>query len=108
MQSPATRSTPIGTPPSGTGNRQVPAVAVRCVLGAELCYASRMKTDVIEVVPGKVSGVPIVKGTRIPVSAIMDNFNAGVSPAEIADLYDGLDVETVKAVIKEARAPRPA
>ncbi|MBN8902778.1 MAG: DUF433 domain-containing protein [Rhodospirillales bacterium] len=62
----------------------------------------------IEVVPGKVSGVPIIKGTRIPVSAIMDNFNAGVSPEDIADLYDGLDVETVEAVIREARAPRPA
>jgi uncharacterized protein (DUF433 family) len=60
--------------------------------------------SVIEVIPGKVSGVPIVKGTRIPVAAIMDNFNYGQTPAEIADLYDGLDVETVEAVIKEASA----
>jgi uncharacterized protein (DUF433 family) len=67
-----------------------------------------MKTNVIETVPGKMSGVPVIKGTRIPVAAIMDNFNAGVSVAEIADLYDGLDVETVEAVIREARAPSAA
>ena len=61
----------------------------------------------IEIIPGKVSGVPIIKGTRIPVAAVMDNFNAGVKPAEIAELYDGLDVQTVEAVINEANA-RPA
>ena len=63
--------------------------------------------SVIEIIPGKVSGVPIIKGTRIPVAAVMDNFNAGVKPAEIAELYDGLDAQTVEAVINEANA-RPA
>ena len=62
--------------------------------------------SVIESISGKVSGVPLVKGTRIPVAAIMDNFNYGCTPAEIADQYDGLDVETVEAVIREASVPR--
>jgi uncharacterized protein (DUF433 family) len=67
-----------------------------------------MNATVIERVPGKLSGAPVVKGTRIPVSAIMDNFNHGATPAEIADLYDGLDVETVERVIEEAGGARPA
>ena len=61
-----------------------------------------------ETSPGKVSGVPVVKGTRVPVQALIDNAEAGLSPEEIARLYDGLTVDTVKAIILEVRAPRPA
>ncbi|WP_428491610.1 DUF433 domain-containing protein [Rhodopila sp.] len=63
----------------------------------------------IETIPGKVSGVPLVKGTRVPVQAVVDNAEAGVSPAEIAGLFD-VPVETVTAVIRqvrEQRGPRP-
>lgn len=63
----------------------------------------------IETIPGKVSGVPLVKGTRVPVQAVIDNAEAGVPPIEIADLFD-VPVETVTAVIRqvrEQRDPRP-
>lgn len=31
----------------------------------------------VEVVPGKVSGVPILKGTRLPADTILENYEDG-------------------------------
>ncbi|MGI4793810.1 MAG: DUF433 domain-containing protein [Janthinobacterium lividum] len=58
--------------------------------------------SVVEIISGKVSGAPVVKGTRLPVATIVDNFNAGVSEPEIADLFD-VPVGTVRTVIEFAR-----
>lgn len=58
--------------------------------------------SIVEEVPGKVSGRPIVKGTRLPAQTIVDNFNAGVSEPDIADLFD-VPVGTVRTVIAFAR-----
>jgi len=38
----------------------------------------------VEIKPGVQSGAPLLLGTRMPVSAIVDNFDYGVSIAEIA------------------------
>ena len=57
----------------------------------------------VEAIPGKVSGAPIIKGTRVPVQTVIDNFNAGVTEAEISDLYD-VPLASVKSVIKFSRA----
>ena len=56
----------------------------------------------VESVPGKVSGAWVLKGTRMPVSAIFENLEAGASLEEILQWYDGLDREQVKAVIEFA------
>jgi uncharacterized protein (DUF433 family) len=56
----------------------------------------------VESVPGKVSGAWVLKGTRMPVSAIFENLEAGASLGEIMEWYDGLDREQVKAVIEFA------
>ncbi len=39
--------------------------------------------DLVEVVPGKVSGKPIVRGTRIPADVIVSNYKAGLSIEEV-------------------------
>jgi uncharacterized protein (DUF433 family) len=56
----------------------------------------------VESVPGKVSGAWVLKGTRMPVSAIFENLEAGASVDDIMEWYDGLDREQVKAVIEFA------
>jgi len=56
----------------------------------------------VESVPGKMSGAWVLKGTRMPVSAIFENLEAGASLDEILQWYDGLDREQVKAVIEFA------
>jgi uncharacterized protein (DUF433 family) len=56
----------------------------------------------VESVPGKVSGAWVLKGTRMPASAIFENLVAGASLDDIMQWYDGLDREQVKAVIEFA------
>ena len=56
----------------------------------------------VESVPGKVSGAWVLKGTRMPVSAIFENLEAGASLDDIMEWFDGLNREQVKAVIEFA------
>ncbi|MEO9189974.1 MAG: DUF433 domain-containing protein [Acetobacteraceae bacterium] len=64
-----------------------------------------------ERIPGKVSGAWLVKGTRIPVQAVLDNAE-DFTPEEIAaEIFEGLPVERARRVIafaKRLNAPRPA
>jgi len=56
----------------------------------------------VESVPGKLSGAWVLKGTRMPVSAIFENIEAGANIDDILEWFDGLDREQVKAVIEFA------
>ena len=56
----------------------------------------------VESIPGKVSGAWVLKGTRMPVSAIFENQEARASIDDIMEWFDGLDREQVKAVIEFA------
>jgi uncharacterized protein (DUF433 family) len=42
----------------------------------------------VEIKPGVQSGAPMLCGTRMPVNAIVDNFDHGVSIAEIAERFE--------------------
>ncbi len=55
--------------------------------------------EAVESVPGKVSGAWVLKGTRMPVSAILENLEAGASIDDLLKWFDGIDREQVKAVI---------
>lgn len=52
----------------------------------------------VESVPGKVSGAWVLKGTRMPVSVIFENLEAGMSLGEITEVFD-VTPEEVRAVI---------
>jgi uncharacterized protein (DUF433 family) len=54
----------------------------------------------VESIPGKVSGAWVLKGTRMPVSVIFENLEAGASLDDIMQWFEGLDREQVKAVIE--------
>ena len=58
--------------------------------------------DAVESVPGKVSGAWVLRGTRMPVSAVFENIAAGASIDDLMEWFDGLDREQVKAVIEFA------
>lgn len=61
----------------------------------------------VEVIPGKVSGAPLLKDTRLPIEAITGNYDAfrgeGLSSeaamAETLDCYPEISVEAVKALL---------
>jgi len=41
----------------------------------------------VETVPGKVSGVPILKHSRMPADAILENYRGGLPADEIAEVF---------------------
>jgi uncharacterized protein (DUF433 family) len=61
----------------------------------------------VEVIPGKVSGAPLLKNTRLPVEAVTGNYDAfreeGLSPdaaiAETLDCYPEAGLDTIKAIL---------
>ena len=56
----------------------------------------------VESVPGKVSGAWVFRGTRMPVAAVFENLEDGMSIDEIVQLYDGLTREQVQSVLEFA------
>ena len=56
----------------------------------------------VQSIPGKVSGARVLKGTRMPVSAIFENVEAGASIDDIGEWFEGLNRDQVKAVIEFA------
>lgn len=54
---------------------------------------------VVESVPGKVSGAWVFRGTRIPVAAVFENLEDGLTVNDIVAMFDGLKQEQVKAVL---------
>jgi uncharacterized protein (DUF433 family) len=56
----------------------------------------------VESVPGKVSGAWVFRGTRIPVAAVFENLEDGLTIEEIVQMFDGLKQEQVKAVLEFA------
>lgn len=55
--------------------------------------------DAVESVPGKVSGAWVFRGTRIPVTAVFENLEDGMTIDEIAATFEGLTRDHIKAVL---------
>lgn len=53
----------------------------------------------VESVPGKMSGAWVLTGTRMPVSAIFENLEAGASIDDLLEWFDGLDREQLEAAL---------
>ena len=53
----------------------------------------------VESVPRKVSGAWVFRGTRIPVAAVFENLEDGLTIDQIAQMFDGLTREQVRAVL---------
>lgn len=62
--------------------------------------------ELIEQVPGKVSGRPIVKGTRILPDAIANSYELGDSVKEIHEGFPTLSVEQIERLIDFAHTQR--
>jgi uncharacterized protein (DUF433 family) len=66
----------------------------------------------VESVPGKLSGAWVFRGTRIPVSAVFENLEDGLTIDDIVKMFDGLVREQVVTVLDFAaqslEVPAPA
>jgi uncharacterized protein (DUF433 family) len=56
----------------------------------------------VESIPGKVSGAWVLRGTRMQVSVIFENLQAGANIDDIMEWFEGLDRGQVQAVIEFA------
>jgi uncharacterized protein (DUF433 family) len=63
--------------------------------------------SLVEVKPGVQSGAPVLRGTRMPAEAIVDDFDYGVSVAEIAEQFEVL-AECIEAILSYAKSYRIA
>ena len=62
--------------------------------------------ELIEQVPGKVSGRPIVRGTRILPDGVVNSFDMGESIEDIHQDWPSLSTVQIKGLIEFARARR--
>lgn len=53
----------------------------------------------VERIPGKQGGIPLVKGTRIPAQQIVEEFQLGSSIGDIERNYPSLTREQIQALI---------
>lgn len=61
-------------------------------------HAARELSDCVEINPGKLGGIPVLKGTRIAVAQILAEVGEGQSVVQVAGDFD-LDVELVKKLV---------
>ena len=59
-----------------------------------------MACELIEAVPGKVSGRPVVRGTRIMPDAIVGSFDLGDSIEEIHEGFPTLSIAQIERLIE--------
>ena len=57
----------------------------------------------VESKPGVQSGAAVLRGTRMPVAAIVDNFDYGVGIAEIVEQFE-VQADRVEAILAYAKS----
>lgn len=65
-----------------------------------------MACELIEAVPGKVSGKPVVRGTRIMPDAIVGSYDLGETIDELREGFPSLSESQIKRLIEFAQAQR--
>jgi uncharacterized protein (DUF433 family) len=65
-----------------------------------------MACELIEQVPGKVSGRPVVRGTRIMPDPIVNSYDLGDSIDEIHEGFPTLSVAQIQRLIEFAHSQR--
>jgi uncharacterized protein (DUF433 family) len=57
------------------------------------------KCEAVERDPERVSGAWVFRGTRLPVSALSENLEAGANPSQFVEWFDGASIEKVREVL---------
>ena len=75
-------------------------------LGLELAM-DWSECELVEIVPGKVSGKPVIKGTRVLADQVVEEAELGSSIDEIAENYPSLTLEKVRQLLAYASSHIP-
>ncbi len=62
--------------------------------------------SLVESVPGKVSGKPVIKGTRILADTIVQDYELGAPIEEIRESFPSLPVEMIRTLLSFAHSQR--
>ncbi len=62
-----------------------------------------MKSDVIEINPNKVSGMPVFAGTRVPIQNLFDYLEGGESLEDFLEGFPPITREQAVAVLEMAK-----
>jgi uncharacterized protein (DUF433 family) len=78
----------------------------------ELLVAAAEQVDwsqctLVETNPRVQSGAPVLRGTRVPANAIVDNFDYGLSESEISEQFQ-LPLDRIQAILAYAKSHRIA
>ena len=57
----------------------------------------------VERFPGKIGGVWLFKGTRVPVKALFENLESGATVEDFLEWFPGVTRAQVEAVLKHAQ-----
>ena len=88
----------MSTDPTNVSCELVPSVQPEQWLADRTRFAARELGDCVEMNPDKLSGVPVLKGSRISVAQILAEIGEGQSVEAVAADFD-LDVELVKRLV---------
>jgi uncharacterized protein (DUF433 family) len=66
-----------------------------------------MECPEIEAIPGKMGGVPVIKGTRITPETVVTDYELGSPVEEIHENFPSLPLDTIRKVIAFAHAEQP-
>jgi len=58
--------------------------------------------ELVEVIPGNVSGQPLVRGTRIPADFLVDHLKSGAKLNEIAEAFPSISEDRLRGVLEYA------
>jgi uncharacterized protein (DUF433 family) len=79
------------------GSSELPRLSCKLNL---FCYYSRMDySKIITIEPGKRSGKPCIRGTRMTVTDVLEYLAGGMSEAEILADFPDLTAEDIKACL---------
>jgi uncharacterized protein (DUF433 family) len=65
------------------------------------------RCPLVEVKANVQSGAPVLRGTRLPVSAVVDNFEYGLNPQEISEQFQ-ISIERVQEILEYVASHRIA
>jgi len=62
---------------------------------------------IVESDPEKLHGAPTIRGIRITPTAIVENFEGGVTIPELLDLFGGITEQDIRTILEFAEKHRP-
>jgi len=66
--------------------------------------SAALQHDRVAVDPNILGGEPYIRGTRIPIAAILDGLAEGMTPEEVREHYPRLTLEDIQAALAYAAA----